>query len=354
MKLEDKIVQLYKTISQNLLSTDTLSYSSFIVNYPLYFLERIAIYLVQSNKVIDFFENSDFEKLALDREILTEIANSVDNDIEQLNKVELRNLCKELITSLLTNRSQWSSGWTKGRSNHYYNSLTPDYVLYDFVTKLLEPSANQIIYNPDCNLGSMFIRLNREFPDYNLRFIGQELSFSDDNFICKINLFANGLEKAATIYSENPLDISSHQTKIKADIAIATNYPHGALYPSDVNIDISQLESNEKIRSYEAAYIELMLSLTKDNGKVIVVVPDNFLVNKQSKYFRQKYLENDLIEKVISLPRNIFNIPNSLSASIIVLNKNKPANTKGFVIFDGEDEKFEETQVNIKFNQIKK
>lgn len=344
MELGSKIAQLYKTISQNPFYAG--SYIGFAVHYPLYLLERVANYLVRNNLVENYFEQSDFDKLQLNSEMLLEIGNSIDSDIEQLSSIELRKFCKEFIDLLLANRSQWSSGWTKGGSDSFYNSLRPDYNLYNFIVSVVKPSPNQIIYQPDCNLGSMFIRFSHEFSDHNLKFIGQEYPFNDDSFLCKFNLFANGLEKVSSIYSEDPLNISTNQTKVKADIAIATNYPHGPLYPRDEYIDISQLESNEKICSYEIAYIELMLSLTKDNGKVIAVVPDSFLVNNQSKNFRKKYLENDLVEKIISLPKNVFTIYNSPSASIIILNKHKSAKNKDFIIFDGKDERLEETQID--------
>ena len=209
MELGSKIAQLYKTISQPLYAD---SYIEFVVNYPLYLLERIARHLVKNGLVENYFEQSDFDKLRLNSEILLEIGNSIDSDIEQLSDVELRKFCKEFIDLLLAKRPQSSFGWTKGRSVDYSNSLRTDYIplltsigleigkvgysnslrtdyiLYDFIVELVKPSPNQIIYQPDCNLGSMFIRFSHEFPDYNLKFIGQEDSSGDENFICKINV----------------------------------------------------------------------------------------------------------------------------------------------------------------------
>lgn len=94
----------------------------------------------------------------------------------------------------------------------------------------------------------------------------------------------------------------------------------------------------------ETAYIELMLAVTSDKGKVIVVAPESFLFSKESKLFREKYLMNDSIEKVISLPEGTFK-PVNIKTSIIVFNKNKSKANKNFIIFDGKSEGFEETKV---------
>ena len=326
MELESKIAQLYKTISQRRTLEERIYSRANSAISPLYFLERVANYLVRNNLVENYFEQSDFDKLQLDRDILLEIGNSIDSEIEQLSDFKLRQFCKKFINLYLDNRPI-NFGLTKRKSNDYYN----------FIVDIVKPSPNQIIYEPDCYIGLLFIKLNREFPDYNLKFIGQASSSKNHSFICKVNLFANGLEKVSSIYSEDSLDVSKNQTKAKSDIAIATNYLHQLIYPRK-KYDISQLESYEKIHTTEVAYIELMLSMTKDNGKVIAVVPDNFLVNNQDEFFRKKYLENDLVEKITSLP----------TTSIIVLNKEKSSQNKGFVIFDGkDDDRFEETKVSI-------
>ncbi len=334
MELEIKTAQLYKTISQNLRDADWLSYVSFSVNFPLYILERVAKYLIKNNLVENYFEQSDFDKLQLDRTILLEIGNLIDSNIEQLSDVKLRKFCKKFkFNKLLSIKSfEWSSGWTKRQFDDYFK-------LINLIVDIVNPSPNQTIYKPDCHVGSTFIRLNREFPDYNLNFIGQVSPLGNHSFVCKANLFANGLEKVSSIYSEYPLDLSINQTKTKADIAIATNYLHESIYHRKEN-DISQFESSEEIRTFEVAYIELMLLMTKDNGKVIAVVPDNFLVNDENNFFRKKYLENDLVERIISLTKN--------AASIIILNKEKLFQNKGFVIFDGkDDDRLEETKVSI-------
>ncbi len=326
MELESKITQLYKTISQKPRTVkEIISSRANSANSPLYFLERVANYLVKNNLIGNYFQQTDFDKLQLDPNILLEIGNSIDSEIEQLSDFKLRKFCKKFI-DLFFAIPRISIELTKRKSNNYY----------DFIIDLVKPSPNQIIYKPDCHLGSLFIRFNRVFPEYNLKFIGQASSFESHSFICKINLFANGLEKVSSIYSEDPLDISTSQIKAKADIAIATNYLQKS--PTRKEYNLSQFESFEKICTLEVAYIELMLAMTKDNGKVIAVIPDSFLVNNESKSFRKKYLENDLVETIIRLP----------TTSIIVFNKEKSSENKGFVMFDGkDDDRFEETKVSI-------
>uniref|UniRef100_UPI00286B5A0A oligopeptide:H+ symporter n=1 Tax=Novosphingobium sp. TaxID=1874826 RepID=UPI00286B5A0A len=228
-----------------------------------------------------YFEQVDFKQMGLDQEILRDIANSIDKDLENLPDAQLRKLCRDLISLLLENKKQWSSAWTKGKSNDYNESLKPDYPLYGFIADIAKITPNQIIYQPHCRLGAMFIKFSNEFSDYNLQFIGQDFHSHGETFTCKINLFANRLENVSSIYLGNPLNILENQVKTKADIAIATNYPLGSLYPTEDYINVSHLETGEKINSYEVAYIELMLAMTKDDGKVIILVPDSFLMSNQ-------------------------------------------------------------------------
>ncbi len=349
MELGSKIAQLYKTISRNLIEEKSPYFMTFSLDYPLYILERIANHLVRNSKIRRYFEQVDFKQIGLDQEILRDIANSIDKDIENLPDAQLRKLCKDLIYLLLNNKSQWSSAWSKGKSNDYNDSLKPDYPLYSFISDIAEITPNQIIYQPHCRLGAMFIKFSNEFSDYNLQFIGQDFHSHGETFTCKINLFANRLENVSSIYLGNPLNILENQVKIKADIAIATNYPLGSLYPTEDYINVSHLETGEKIKSSEVAYIELMLAMTKDDGKVVIVVPDSFLMSHQNNNFLKKYVEKDLIEKIVSIPKHTFKLFDSLPASVIIFNKKKSQN-KDLIIFDGEAKKFEKTQIGN--NQI--
>jgi signal transduction histidine kinase len=91
----------------------------------------------------------------------------------------------------------------------------------------------------------------------------------------------------------------------------------------------------------------LMQSLpykNKKKGVVIALVSDNYLISPDSKRFRKTYLENDLIEKIIKLPKDTVIDSNSHEVSLIIFNFNKLE--KGFVLFDGKDEEFEETKVS--------
>jgi type I restriction enzyme M protein len=196
---------------------------------------------------------------------------------------------------------------------------------------LVNPTPNQSIFDPTCGIGSFFVELNKRFPSYNLRFIGQEIN-AQTRFICLMNLFANEVFNAE-IYLGNSLNNLELEEQGKIDIAIA-------------NPPFSLRLSIPNHRTSETAFIELMLSSTKNDGKAIIIVPESFLLSSSTMKFRRMLLENDLIETVISLPQDAFKPYAGVKTSIIVFNKRKP--NKGFIIFDGKnDERFEETLISV-------
>ena len=83
----------------------------------------------------------------------------------------------------------------------------------------------------------------------------------------------------------------------------------------------------------DTAFLQHMVSVCNDKGKVGVVMPHGVLFRGGSEAkIRQALLEEDLFEAVIGLPEKLF-FGTGIPASIIILNKNKPDHRKGKVLF---------------------
>jgi type I restriction enzyme M protein len=269
---------------------------------------------LQNSLAIQILEEFQYHT---NNQLLKEVEESlVSVDFSLVTSEELRESFNSLIKTLLLNDK---------RSSQYFTPSSVTNLVIDFAN----PKPNQTIFDPTCGIGSFFVELNKRFPLDNLKFIGQEIN-SQIRFLCLMNLVVNKVFNAE-IYLGNSLKETYFENQSNIDIALA-NPPFGVRYPI-------------KNRTSEVAFIELILSSIKKDGKAIVVVPESFLFSSVDLSFRRTLVENDWIETVVSLSQGAFKPYIGIKTSIIVFNKNKA--NKGFVIFDGKEDRFEKTKINI-------
>jgi len=88
-----------------------------------------------------------------------------------------------------------------------------------------------------------------------------------------------------------------------------------------------------------------MYSHLSDDGQVATVIPHGVLFRNGDQEYREYMIENDLVEAVIGLPENLFETT-GIPSGILILNKDKPEERKGEVLFfngDHEDRFYEDT-----------
>ncbi|MGZ9819402.1 N-6 DNA methylase [Peribacillus simplex] len=96
--------------------------------------------------------------------------------------------------------------------------------------------------------------------------------------------------------------------------------------PSDANADM--------------AFISHTVASLKENGKAAIVVPHGILFRGGADgKIRKELIQADLIESVIGLPANLF-INTSIPVVVLVINKNKPKERKGKVLFIDASKEF--------------
>lgn len=99
---------------------------------------------------------------------------------------------------------------------------------------------------------------------------------------------------------------------------------------SAVNINNKELINSRT--STEWFFVLKALESMKENGKLVVLLPDGALFKASDTQVRKYLLENNLIEGIISLPANAFNDSN-IKLSLLILSKNN----KKFKYVDGEE-----------------
>lgn len=240
---------------------------------------------------------------------------------------------------------------------------TPKEVV-QLLVQLIKPEAGNTIYDPTCGSGGMLIESAKyiaskggmvgEFVDCTLK--GQEKNLGTWA-ICKINMIVhnfkdsdirkgdtlgspkhtqNGeLETFDRVIANPPFSLSNWWEAAEVDLKNdASGKPIAPKYNEVVSDEYGRFKYGIPPRGYgDLAFLQHMLSVLKNNGKMGIVLPHGVLFRGGSEgKIREGLLKEDLIEAIVGLPSKLF-YNTGIPASIIIINKSKPAHLKNRVIF---------------------
>ena len=227
---------------------------------------------------------------------------------------------------------------------------TPSEVVWLLVS-LLKPTSGMRIYDPTAGSGGMLIQTRNYLIDQgenpkNLSLYGQEMNLNTWA-ISKMNMFLHDvfnadLRKGDTLGDPqhtsggelmsfdrviaNPPFSLKKWGKDEADADPYGRYPYGTP-PKD---------------SGDLAFIQHMIASLNAEGKMGVVVPHGVLFRGSSeKEIRKGMLEDDLVEAVIGLPSALF-YGTGIPAALLIINKKKPDERKGKVLFINGELEYQE------------
>lgn len=227
---------------------------------------------------------------------------------------------------------------------------TPSEVVELLVT-LLKPQAGMRIYDPTAGSGGMLVQTRNYLERHgenpsNLSLFGQEMNLNTWA-ICKMNMFLHGVY-SADIRKGDTLGTPQHTQggelmtfdrvianppfslkkwgKDEADADPYGRFPYGTP-PKD---------------SGDLAFVQHMIASLNAEGMAGVVMPHGVLFRGSSeKAIRQGMLNDDLLEAVIGLPAGLF-YGTGIPACLLIINKNKPAERKGRVLFINSELEYQE------------
>ena len=237
---------------------------------------------------------------------------------------------------------------------------TPSEVVWLLVS-LLKPAAGMKIYDPTAGSGGMLIQTRNYLIEHdenpqNLSLYGQEMNLNTWA-ICKMNMFLHGvlnadIRKGDTLGDPqhtrdgelmvfdrviaNPPFSLKKWGKNTADNDPYGRYPYGTP-PKNAG---------------DLAFIQHMIASLNAEGKMVVVVPHGVLFRGSSeKEIRKGILEDDLLETVVGLPSALF-YGTGIPAALLIINKNKPADRKGKVLFINGELEYQEGKNQNKLRDI--
>ena len=219
------------------------------------------------------------------------------------------------------------------------------------IVELLAPSERMRICDPTAGSGGMLIEcahyIERQSGNpRNLTLHGQEKNLGTWA-ICKMNMLLHGLpdariEKGDTIRDPKLVD---ERELLLYDRVIA-NPPFSL---DEWGRDVAESDGFGRFRfgippktKGDLAFVQHMVAVLNASGRLGVVMPHGVLFRGSAEgKIRQGLLQEDLFEAVIGLAPNLF-YGTGIPASILVLNRNKPAARKGKVLFIDASGEFEE------------
>ena len=219
------------------------------------------------------------------------------------------------------------------------------------IVELLAPTEQMRICDPTAGSGGMLIEcahyIERKGGNPgNLTLDGQEKNLGTWA-ICKMNMLLHGLpdariEKGDTIRDPKFVD----EGELLLYDRVIANPPFslkGWGRGTAENDGYGRFRFGLPPTKYgELAFVQHMVAVLNGTGRLGVVMPHGVLFRPNAeRKIREALLKEDLFEAVIGLAQNLF-YGTTIPASILVLNRNKPAARKRKVLFINASGEFEE------------
>lgn len=227
-------------------------------------------------------------------------------------------------------------------SGHTAAEFYTNRTVVHLMTLVMDPQPGESIYDPTCGSGGLLLNcvnhLKERHKEYRtLKLYGQELNLMTSS-IARMNMFLHGIEDFHIVRGDTLAQPKFLENdKLKTFDVILANPPYSikrwnrdawANDPYGRNIYGTPPQGCADY-AFEQHIIK---SLDPKRGRSIVLWPHGVLFRDAEKIFREKMLQDDVVEAVIGLGPNLFyNSP--MEACLLVTNLNKPKERKGKVIF---------------------
>lgn len=222
---------------------------------------------------------------------------------------------------------------------------TPNEVV-KLLVNILEPSKDASAYDPTCGSGGMLIEMKnyvqaRYGDSSRLSFYGQESNGTTWS-LCKMNMLFHDIYDAEILQGDTlgePQHVDQGELK-RFDLVIA-NPPFSENYSDIKNFRDRFHFWMPKKKKADFMFVQHMISVLKDNGRMAVVMPHGVLFRgSEEKNMREWLVERGYIECVIGMPQGLF-YGTGIPASVLVINK-KDAAKRDSVLFINADREYKE------------
>ena len=244
-------------------------------------------------------------------------------------------------------------------SGHTAAEFYTNRTVVSLMTELLKPQSNESIYDPTCGTGGMLLEcinyLKRNKKDHRtISLYGQEKNVISSS-IARMNTLLHGYADAKIKQGdtlEEPLFLIGDKLQ-KFDIILA-NPPYSINKWNQNKFKSDPYNRNiygtptQGIADY--AFIQHIISSMTTSGRAAILLPHGVLFRDSEIDIRKKLLDDDKLEAVISLPKDMF-YNSSMESCIMIFKTKKDKQHRNKIQFINALEDFERKDKKNFFNQ---
>jgi type I restriction enzyme M protein len=223
------------------------------------------------------------------------------------------------------------------------------------LVQLTKPEAGNHIYDPTVGSGGFLIQSHQYVEEQGQDSNDLALYGQDSNgtvwSICNMNMILHNItrftiENGDTL--EDPLILENGQVR-KFDRVLANP-------PFSQNYSRANMKFTSRFREWcpetgkkaDLMFVQHMLASLKPRGHMATIMPHGVLFRGgKEKLIREIFINDDVIEAIISLPPGLF-YGTGIPACVIVANKNKPESMQNKVLFINADREYAEGKAQNK------
>ena len=250
-------------------------------------------------------------------------------------------------------------------SGHTAAEFYTNRTVVKLMTQITDPQPGESIYDPTCGSGgillSSVLHLKDEGNEYRtLKLYGQELNLIT-SAIARINMFMHNVDEFLIVQGDtldSPQILENDELK-QFDVIMA-NPPYSVKKWSQQKWMNDPFGRNiwgtppQGCADY-AFQQHIMKSLNPETGRCVVLWPHGVLFRDAESEIRKRMIEEDYVDAVIGLGKNLF-YNSSMESCLLVCRMKKPAERQGKIIFiDAKEElRIERTNAWLEPHHIKK
>ncbi|MCL1867881.1 MAG: type I restriction-modification system subunit M [Paludibacter sp.] len=227
-------------------------------------------------------------------------------------------------------------------SGHTAAEFYTNRTVVKLMTLITDPQPGESVYDPTCGSGGILLNsalyLKEQDKEYRtLKLYGQELNLIT-SAIARMNMFMHNVDEFQIVQGDtldNPSLLENDELR-KFDVIMA-NPPYSMKRWNQTKWTNDPFGRNiwgtppQGCADY-AFQQHIISSLKPDTGRCVILWPHGVLFRDAERDLRCKMIENDLVDAVIGLGKNLF-YNSSMESCLLVCRKRKPKERKGKMIF---------------------
>lgn len=280
------------------------------------------------NKTLKDVLPKNYASPDLDKQVLGDVVDIFTNRIDMSDKKQSEDLLGRTYEYCIAKFAE-----KEGKSGGEF--YTPSSIVNTLVS-ILKPFDNCRVYDCCCGSGGMFVQSAKFIRAHSgnrgsISIYGQEAN-ADTWKMAKMNMAIRGIDADLGPYQADTFTNDLHPT-LKADFILANPpYNYSPWNQEKLLDDVRWKYGTPPAGNANYAWIQHMIHHLAPNGKIGLVLANIALSSQQcgEGEIRQKIIEDDLIEGIISMPSNLF-YSVTLSVTLWFITKDKKQ--KGKTLF---------------------